>query len=104
VPRGARFAAPRGRAAGCRRPRVGGCRGRARRGEEGGRAQGREGEEEEEGDRGEGRGGELTSEIKLRRSPSPKPRAPWGEREVAARENSNERKGPGGARMESRGR
>jgi hypothetical protein len=69
---------------------------RGRRAE--GRTQGREGEEEEEGERGEGRGGELTSRIQLRRSPSPKPRAPRGEREreVAAREKSNERKGTRG--------
>jgi hypothetical protein len=66
--------------------------------------QGREGEGEEEGERGEGRGGELTSGIQLQRSPSPKPRAPRGERdgrererEVAAREKSNERKGTRGA-------
>jgi hypothetical protein len=44
----------------------------------------RPGEEEREGERegeGEGRGSSPRG-SKLRRSPSPNPRAPWGEREV----------------------
>jgi ribonuclease E len=90
------------------RAAVGASRGEPRRGRRGvraeerrgGRAQGRQGEGE--GERGEGRGGELTSGIQLRRSPSPKPRAPrererdGGEREVAAWEKSNEENGSGG--------
>jgi hypothetical protein len=77
----------------------------ARRGEEwGGGGEEREGEGE-----GEGRGAHLG--VQIRRSTSPKPRAPprgereMGEREVVAREKSNERKRPGerGTRMGSRG-
>jgi hypothetical protein len=86
----------RGSGAGAEPP--GGCatgRKGARRGEE----RGGGGEERE----GEGRGAHLG--VQIRRSPSPKPRAPprgerdGREREVAAREKSNERKRPGeGAR------
>jgi hypothetical protein len=64
------------------------------------------GEREGEGE-GEGRGAHLG--VQILRSPSPKPRAPRGERdgrerEVTAREKSNGRKRPGeGVRMGARG-
>jgi hypothetical protein len=85
-------AARRGRRGAARR----GCRGRARRGEKG-----REREE---------KGGELTSGIQLRRSTSPKPRAPrerereMGERERLLRGRNQMRERDQGARMGTRGR
>src|SRR5688572_30197362 len=68
-----------------------GCKGRAT-GLQGGAHGGRKGRGRER----EGGGGAHLG-VQIWRSPSPKPRAPRGrEREVAAREKSNEREGPGG--------
>jgi hypothetical protein len=81
APRGAREPPRRGPG-----PPRRGAAWRAHRGEEGGARREGKREEEEEGKRGEVRGGELTSGIQLRRSLSPKPRAPRGEREMGGRE------------------
>jgi hypothetical protein len=101
--RGAEGMPRRGRAGSPRRGARGGRQGRAQGGRAGkkkGWGRGREREMERGGEESSPRG------SKFRRSPSPRPRAPQGERdgrerEVVAWEKSNERKRPGegGARM-----